>query len=57
MYKQYSVNVFAENSDYIGGGAFEQGIDADNLDTLIDLIFDVEYYGYYLGIGHMQLKT
>ena len=57
MYKQYSVNLFAANSDYIGGGEFEQGIDADNLDTLIDKIFDVEYYGYYVGFGHMQLKT
>ena len=54
-YKQYSVNVFAENSDYIGGGEFEQEIEADNLDKLIDIIFDVEYYGYFVGFGYMLI--
>ena len=52
---KYTVNVFAENSDYIGGGEFEQKIESNSLDLLIDKIFDVEYYGYYVGFGHMQL--
>lgn len=54
-YKQYMVNIYSQNKDFIGGGDFEQKIESNSLSGLIDKIFNTHFYGYFVGFGYMLI--